>query len=147
MTQKAKITAFMIFKIVCLAVGLLLWFGGLAVFTNMMDGEGAEPFIGWILWGFFALLSMPLELLKNLISGAKEGAIEGANTFKIRDYGSTFTVGNSPTGGAFKGILTSAIAMLLVGPVLLGFKVLGNLFVIISCIGALRKINSAGNGN
>ncbi len=147
MNQKTKITAFMIFKIICLAVGLLLWFCGLTVFLNMLDGEGGEPFIGWILWGFFTLLSMPIELLKNLIKGAKEGAVEGANTFKIRDYGSTFTVGNSPTGGALMGIITSAIALLLLGPVLLGFKLLGNISTVISCIGALRKINLSSDDN
>lgn len=147
MNQKTKITAFMIFKIICLAVGLLLWFCGLTVFLNMSKGEGIEPFIGWILWGCFALFSMPLELLKNVIKGAKEGAIEGANTFKIRDYGSTFTVGNSPTGGAMKGIITSAVALLLLGPVLLGLKLIGSVFTIISCICTLRKINVSGNDN
>ena len=133
----------MIFKIVCVVAGLLFWFGGLIVFNNTRDsGETFDFILGWILWGLFCIFSMPIELLKNIIQGAKEGAIEGANTFKIKDYGSSFSVSNSPTTGTIRGIFIQGFVFLIFGPITLAFKIIGNLATIISCISALRKINS-----
>ena len=148
MNQKTKITAFMTFKIICLAVSVVLWLVGFLLFRSLAnDPDFIMKAVGWILWGFCTMLAMPLEFLKSIIQGAKEGAIEGANTFKIRDHGSTFTVSNSPTGGTFKGILISGIVSLAFGPINLAIKSFGHLLTIFSCIGALKKINKAENND
>lgn len=142
MSQKAKITAFMIFKIICLVISVFLWVGGFIIFQNTSaNGNATEFVIGWVLWGFLTMLAMPIEFLKVIIKGAKEGAIEGANTFKIRDYGSTFTVSNSPTSGTLKGILINGFVYLAFGPINLALKSLGNLLTIFQCIGAIKKLN------
>ena len=136
MSQKTKVTAFMIFKIIILAVSCLFWFVGLTLFKQM------PHFGGWLLWGFACIFTMPFDFLKKVIKGANEGAVEGANTYKIKDYGSTFTVSNSPASGTLMGIITSIFAFLLLGPISLGFKILMNLITVINCIFVLRKLNN-----
>ncbi len=140
----------MTFKIISLVISVFLWVGGFVIFRNVSsNGEVMDYIIGWIFWGFFTLIAMPIDFLKSIIKGAKEGAIEGANTFKIRDYGSTFTVSNSPTGGTLKGILLNGVISLAFGPINLAIKSLGNLLTIFQCIGAINKLNksSASNDN
>ena len=146
MSDKTKITALMIFKIIALLFGLLLWFAGFFIFRGML-GQEMGGIIGWIIWGFVTLFCMPVDLISYLIKGAREGAIEGANTYKIKDWGSSYTISNSPTGGAFKGIIINAGALILVGPVLLAFKIIGNFFTVLQCIFALRRINAESNDN
>ena len=137
MSQKAKLTALLIFKIIASAISVLLWVCGLIVFQSFLTDENG--ILGWFMWGLFCLISMPIDLIKFLIKGAKEGAIEGANTFKIKDYGSSISISNDPNGGALKGIITSALAMILVGPITLGFKIIANIFIIIQCIVAVKS--------
>ncbi len=140
MSQKAKLTALLIFKSIALVASVLLWVCGLIVFQNFLADESG--ILGWFMWGIFCLISMPIDLIKFLIKGAREGAIEGANTFKIKDYGSSISISNDPNGGALKGIITSALAMILVGPITLGFKIIANIFVVIQCIGAVKSCNN-----
>ena len=147
MSSKSKITALMIFKIIAFIFGTLIWFVGFSMFNSMKGGDFGSGLLGWFIWGFVTLFSMPVEAISFLIKGAREGAIEGANTYKIRDYGSSFTISNSPGAGTFKGIVTSAIAFILIGPITLALKVLTSVLTIIDCILALRKINSETNGN
>lgn len=143
MSQRARIIAFMIFKIICFAVCLLFFVGGLIVFLSFKEsGEFGQGLIGWIVWGAFALFSLPVDFLKTVISGAREGAVIGANTYKITDYGSGFLVTNSVGSGTLQGIVIGIIAFLLVGPILLCFKTIGNLITVISCILALRRISN-----
>ena len=139
MSQKTKIIGLMIFKIICIVVGLVLWFGGRHVFFAFKADMGW--LMGWIMWGFFAILAMPLEFLKNLVKGAKDGAEEGANTYKINDYGSTFTVSNTVGRGTFMGIVITAIVTIMAGPIVLGFNIINNLYVVLQCILVLRRIN------
>ena len=144
MSQKAKITAFMTFKIICLVISVFLWVVGFIVFRNCLSNDDiTQSVIGWILWGVMTMLAMPVELLKNIIQGAKDGAIEGANTFKIRDNGSTFTVSNSPGSGALKGILINGFVCLAFGPINLALKSFANLMVILQCIVAIKKLNKS----
>lgn len=140
MSQKTKIISLMIFRIISIVIGLLLWFCGFIVFGGMDN-----KILGWILWGFFCIFSMPVELIKGLFKGAREGAIEGANTFTVRDYGSSITVSNSPNGGALKGMLIQTAALLLVGPFLLGCKIIANLLTVITCIITLCRIKANNN--
>ena len=140
MSQKAKLIALLIFKIIALVAGVLLWVCGLIVFQNFLANESG--ILGWFMWGIFCLISMPIDLIKFLIKGAREGAVEGANTYRIKDYGSSISISNDPNGGALKGIITSALAMILVGPITLGFKIIANIFVVIQCIAAVKSCNN-----
>lgn len=142
MSTKAKIIAFMIFKIICFLGGLLFWFAGFTVFQDMRATD--NWFGGWLFWGIFCMFAMALEFLKYVIAGARQGAAEGANSYSISDYGSYFTVHNNSLRDGIIGFLTSAFLYIAIGPIALAFKMLGNLRTVIQCIVALRRLN-AGN--
>ena len=140
MSTKAKITAFMIFKIICFLFGLLLWFVGFSMFKDMLDA--GNPVGGWFFWGFVCVFATVVDFLKFVIKGTREGAAEGANTYGIRDWGSYYTVSNKAASGGLMGFITSLIAYLLIGPFSLGIKLLCNLFTVIQCIMTLRRLGS-----
>lgn len=122
---KAKYIAILTFKAIWLIVALL--FGGAAiVLMQQFGGIG-----GWLIAGFACAFPLMIDVLKFAAKGAKEGEIEGANTYTVRDLGSSIRISNSPNAGALKGIIFHVIAFVIVGPILLAVKIFA--FVIDVC--------------
>ena len=124
----AKYIAILVFKSVWLFFSVLfLW----AAFAANSGGFG-----GWLLMGGICMLPLIIDLIREMIKQGKQGAIEGANTYYVRDCGSFLTISNAPGLGAFKGVIVAIIAYLLAGPILLILKML---LVIIKPISSSRR--------
>ena len=76
----------------------------------------------WMILGFLCSIPLFVDLIKEMISGGKKGAIEGANTYYVRDWGSTISISNAPGLGAIQGFIISGFVFVALGVFWLGIK-------------------------
>lgn len=135
MKHKSYLVGMLVIKIIAFAVSLFLWIGGLSAFLE------SGGFQGWIIWGAVCLIAWPLEFLKSIVKGVRDGAKDGSNKYVIRDYGSFYTTSNKTFSGAILGFFAAILAYLFIGPVLIPIKIITHLMAIVSCIINLRLLN------
>lgn len=117
---KAKHIAIIVFNGIWLVAAAILWTAGLNEFTQ------DKTFLNWMVWGLICSILVIVPILRMVVKGAKDGArdgeIEGANTYTATRIGDTIHVQNDPVGGKIKGfffgIIGGLIAGVLMGPIL-----------------------------
>ena len=118
----AKVT----FKSIWLVFASLFFIVGI-VLAKEMGGFG-----GWMIGGFACTFPLVADLIKEMAKGGKQGEIEGANTYYVRDWGSSLTISNNPQLGWLKGIILSGIVFIAAGLIWLPGKMIAAIIDIVS---------------
>lgn len=139
--SKTKLMVVVIFKSIWLGL-CALWFllGGLAFISTIQSGQW---FLGWLCWGFGCAILTITFTLRTIISGARDGARAGANTFTSGNGYIT----NHPFIGGILGVLGSFFISLLFGPITLLVYSLASLPKYIKEVKYLRALNAQERDN
>ena len=127
----------LVFKSIWLAIALLLYFVGMAIFLQ------DKTFGMWIAWGFVCAIPTLGDVIRSAVVEGRRGAVKGANTYTATVSSNSVTVQNHPFREALIGILVSIFASLLAGPVVLALKILTIVIQIVFFVIALVKTKKA----
>lgn len=130
--EKTKRIGGIVFYSIWLFVSLVLWFSGLGMFLEAMNGDDA--FTTWIIWGALCIFPIILPIFKMIAGSAKDGARRGANDYSASVVGNSVYVENHPFRGALIGLGVGIFGGLLAGPIMLAFYVIKNTAKLVSII-------------
>lgn len=130
--EKTKRIGGIVFYAIWLVIALALWFGGMGMFLERMNGDDA--FTSWIIWGAMCIFPIIIPIIKMIAGSTKDGARQGANEYSASVAGNSVYVENHPFRGAIIGLAVGIFGGLLVGPIMLAFYVIKNLAKMIKMI-------------
>ncbi len=117
--SRAASIAIIIFRVIWVVIATALWILGLIYFIE------DTRLLTWFAWGVVCAIPLCVQIIKNAIDSAREGAYRGAHEYTVTYYDNHAEVRNNSASGCLWGFVGGLFGGLLVGPVILPLYVFG----------------------